>query len=84
MKRQAKKARAIRQTQFDRELIAVDLLVSEFSTLLEQLVESPAYRDDIATRLWAIRLRELPDAVQSLAWAMKQAQMKALPLEGGQ
>ena len=76
MKRQAKKARAIRQTPFDQELIVVESLVSEFSDILDQ---PSADRE----RLWAIRLRELPEAVSSLQWAMKKAQMKALPLEGG-
>ena len=77
MKRQAKKARAIRQTRFDHWLIAIESLAFEFSDILDQ---PSADRE----RLWAIRLRELPDAVRSLEWAMKKAQMKALPLEDEQ
>ena len=75
MKRQAKKARAVKQTPFDHELIVVESLVSEFSDLLDQPSAD-------CERLWAIRLRELPEAVRSLEWAMKKAQMKAVPLEG--
>ena len=76
MKRQAKRGRVAKKTPFDAELIAVESLVSEFSDLLHQ---PSADRE----RLSYIRLRELPDAVHSLVWAMKQAQMQALPLEGG-
>ena len=75
MKRQAKKARVAKKTRFDQELIAVESLVSEFSDLLKQ--PSADYE-----RLSYIRLRELPDAVHSLVWAMKKAQMTALPMEG--
>jgi hypothetical protein len=77
VKRQAKKARAVKQTRFDHWLIQLESLASEFSDLLDQ----PSADHE---RLWAIRLRELPEAVRSLEWAMKKAQMKALPLEGGQ
>ncbi len=77
MKRQAKKARAVKQTRFDHWLIKLESLASEFSDLLDHVDEPSADRE----RLWAIRLRELPEAVRSLAWAMKKAQMKALPLE---
>jgi hypothetical protein len=77
VKRQAKKGRAVKQTPFDQKLIAVESLVAEFSDLLNQPSAD-------CKRLWDIRLRELPDAVQSLAWAMKQAQMKAFPMEGWQ
>ena len=77
MKRQVKKARIAKKTQFDQELIAVESLVSEFSDLLHQPL---ADRE----RLYDIRLRELPDAVHSLVWAMKKAQMTAVPMEGGQ
>ena len=77
MKRQAKKGRVAKKTQFDQELIAVESLVSEFSDLLHQPL---ADRE----RLYDIRLRELPDAVHSLVWAMKKAQMTAVPMEGGQ
>ena len=76
MKRQAKKGRVAKKTRFDQELIAVESLVSEFSDLLNQ---PSADRE----RLWTIRLRQLPDAVNSLVWAMKNAQMTALPMEGG-
>jgi hypothetical protein len=75
VKRQAKKGRAVKQTQFDQKLIAVESLVAEFSDLLHQPSADPK-------RLWDIRLRELPDAVRSLEWAMKTAQMTALPMEG--
>jgi len=76
VKRQAKKGRVAKKTPFDAELIAVESLVSEFSDLLNQ---SSADRE----RLSYIRLRELPDAVHSLVWAMKRAQMTAVPMEGG-
>ena len=77
MKRQAKKGRIAKKTPFDAELIAVESLVSEFSDLLKQ----PSAED--YERLFTIRLRELPDAVYSLAWSMKKAQMTAVPMEGG-
>ena len=76
MKRQAKKGRIAKKTPFDAELIAVESLVSEFNDLLHQ---PSADRE----RLSYIRLRELPDAVYSLAWSMKKAQMTAVPMEGG-
>ena len=76
MKRQVKKARIAKKTQFDKELIAVESLVAEFSDLLKQ---PSADRE----RLFDIRLRKLPDAVHSLAWAMKKAQMTAVPMGGG-
>ena len=74
MKRQAKKGRIAKKTQFDQELIAVESLVAEFSDLLKQ--PSADYE-----RLCTIRLRELPDAVYSLAWSMKKAQMTAVAME---
>ena len=77
MKRQAKKGRIAKKTPFDEELIAVESLVAEFSDLLKQ----PSAED--YERLFTIRLRQLPDAVKSLQWAMKKAQMQALPLGGG-
>ena len=84
--KQAKKARVIRQTPFDRELRLVEQLVQQFHQLLEQLEQgqrSPEDRVAIATRLWEIRLRELPEAMQSLTWSMKKAQIRAVPLGGG-
>ena len=74
MKRQAKKGRVAKKTPFDEELIAVESLVAEFSDLLKQ--PSADYE-----RLCTIRLRELPDAVHSLVWEMKKAQMTAVAME---
>lgn len=81
MKRQAKKARVVAQTQFDRQLIRVEEFVHQFHELLVQAQHSPEDRESIESRLWAIRSRELPEAVHSLEWAMKKAQMRAFPMD---
>ena len=85
MKRQAKKARVVAQTQFDLQLIRVEEIVRQFHDLLIQAQHSPEDRESIESRLWAIRSRELLGAFDSLSWAMKKAQMRAFPLdaEGG-
>lgn len=77
MKREFRKGRIAIQTLFDQELIGVELLVMEFSDLLRQ-ADLPSADCE---RLRAIRLRDLPDAVNALQLAMKKAQMRAFPMD---
>ena len=75
------KARTVKQTQFDRKLIRVEQLVQQFHELIEQGQQSPEDREAIQAKLWGIRSRHFPEAIYSLEWAMKKAQMLAFPLE---
>ena len=74
------KARVVKQTQFDRQLVRIEQLVQKFHELIEQPQQSPEDREAIQINLWNIRLRHLYEAVHSLEWAMKKAQMQAFPL----
>ena len=80
-RRNVRKARVVAQTQFDRQLMRLESVVSEFSGWLDEVEQSPADRESIAAKLWAIRLNQFSQAVHSLEWAMKKAQMRAFPLD---
>ena len=75
------KARMVKQTQFDKQLMRLESVVSEFSGWLAEAEQSPADRESIAAKLWALRLNQFSQAVHSLEWAMKKAQMRAFPLD---
>ena len=75
------RARVVAQTQFDRQLMRVEELVQQFHDLIEQGQQSPAYREGMCAKLWAIRSREILEAFDSLSWAMKKAQMRAFPMD---
>lgn len=79
--RKVRKARVVPQTQFDRQLIRIEQLVQEFHDLIKQQREPSEFDDATYAKLCAIRLQHLPEAVQSLLWAMKKSQMRAFPLE---
>lgn len=80
-RRKVRKGRVVKQTQFDRQLMRVEQLVQQFHELIEQQREPSEDRERMCAKLWAIRLRELPEAVRSLEWAMKREMMRAFPLE---
>lgn len=80
-RRKVRKARIVPQTQFDRQLMRLESVVSEFSDWLAEAERSPADRESIAAKLWAIRSQQFPQVVHSLEWAMKKAMMRAFPLE---
>lgn len=79
--RKSHKARVVKQTQFDKQLMRLESVVSEFSGWLAEAEQSQADRESIAAKLWAIRLNQFSQAVHSLEWAMKKAQMRAFPME---
>lgn len=81
MKRQTKRGRVVAQTEFDRQLIRLESVVSEFSGWLDEVARSPADRESIEARLWAIRLNQFPQVVHSLKSAMEKAMKRAFPMD---